>query len=231
MAGYSNPNFDGHLEGINYYVPAAQFDSRLSHNGVYRISFGVPVTLAPTGILSAQAVTAAATVYATSMTLAETAAPFGQTLSFDCSGADTDTVTVTGYDYLGQKMIKTLALTGTTALDMPVAFKRLYSIAFTAESGITVDVGWGASLGLPFKTTAVLTEEADGVGVAADSPGTLTLPVLTDPATAATGDVRGLYTPVTAFNSVKDIMITAQASRWVNTSGNGGIFGIRQYGG
>ena len=61
--------------------------------------------------------------------------------------------------------------------------------------------------------------------------GTLTAPVLTDPATVTTLDPRGLYTPNATMDGAKELVINAIASSWVNASGNGGLHGIAQYGG
>jgi hypothetical protein len=107
------------------------------------------------------------------------------------------TVTVRGFDTYGQAMSE--AQTGSTFTGKK-AFAAITSI--TSSASITAATfGNGAVLGLPFVTLsgnwfgALLLDAADA--------GTLVQADLTNPATSATGDTRGTYTPAGALNGAK----------------------------
>lgn len=225
---------DYNARRINKYVPGLQYAANVQPSGVYRTSLGTPAVASATNILSAQSIASASS---TTTLLDDTAdARFGMNLQFVASGASTSTVTVTGRDYLGQPMKETVTLNGTTAVHGVKAFYWLDSIAWTATSATTMNVGWGASLGLPYATYRVLDEtwvtSASGVltpetivatpiavasAGSALTAGTLMLPNNAT-ATATTSDPRGLYAPKcggtagASFDSTKEIIITAIAN-------------------
>ena len=58
--------------------------------------------------------------------------PFGEVISLVAGGAETSVVTVAGHDYLGQKMVETITLNGTTAVPGKKAFKDIESITTAA---------------------------------------------------------------------------------------------------
>jgi hypothetical protein len=155
-----------------------------------------------------------------------TDAPWGRVITAVGTGAGTNALVINGYDYLGQPVQKSVALNGTTPITFLCAIKWLNTIVVPA--GTTVNVGFSDALGLPFKTDTVVTEFVDG---AKGTVGTHVVPVLTDPATNATGDPRGTYDPNGTLNGVAQIRVLAHANAWVNASGNGGLHGIRHYGG
>ena len=95
----------------------------------------------------------------------------------------------------------------------------------TATAGITVNIGTGAGLGLPYKAIRAGYEIANGVVAAA---GTLTAGALTDPQTATTADPRGTYTTTTTMNGTNIISAAFDFVNDVNTSNNGGLHGLRQ---
>ncbi len=59
-------------------------------------------------------------------------------------------------------------------------------------------------------------------------PTHFTHPVVTDPQTTTTGDPRGTYEGQTVFDGVKEYIVGLQVQGSVNSSGNGGIYGIAQ---
>lgn len=59
--------------------------------------------------------------------------------------------------------------------------------------------------------------------------GIFTMPVFTDPQTATTGDPRGLYEAFNTLDGSKVIEVVFLPSRYINSSGNGGLHGIRAY--
>lgn len=61
------------------------------------------------------------------------------------------------------------------------------------------------------------------------SSGLFIQPSFTDPQTATTRDPRGLYRPYVTLNGSREIEVVYTASRKVNSSGNGGLYGIRHF--
>lgn len=233
------------LWGVDNYVPGMTMSSHVGDDGVYRASLGTPATTDADAIFDGVICDDTATSF--TYTVANVngvaisggemdaegvfvKAKFGRSITVTGSASGvTQDVTLTGYDYLGQKVVKTIAANGTTAIVFP-PIKRLTSLAIAqGASGETIDVGWNTVLGLPFKTVRILHEEL--AGVLSATLGTLVAPVLTDPATVSTLDPRGTYAPNATMDGAKELIITGIASSWVNSSGNGGFHGIRQYGG
>lgn len=245
MSHYRSP--EHFIGGIDFYVPKMTMVAGLGEDGLYRVSLGTPATTDADGLFDGVIAddTATAHVYtpadfATAGGLASgevdsngvfLKAKFGRVITVTGSAAGvTQDVTLVGYDYLGQKVVKTLAATGTSALSFGVAIKRLVSLTVAqGAASETIDVGWNTVLGLPWKTTRINHEELDGVLSA--TLGTLTAPVLTDPATATTLDPRGLYTPNATMDGAKELVINGIASSWINAAGNGGLHGIKHYAG
>ena len=54
-------------------------------------------------------------------------------------------------------------------------------------------------------------------------------PDLSDPATATTGDPRGQYKAVAAFDGVKEFIVSLRADSSLNANNNGGLHGIRHF--
>lgn len=216
--------------GVNCYVPAAQFASGLgAADNEFVVDFGTPPVASATFYYQTAALTsgAASTVLASAMTATETAAPFGRNVSLVASGASTRVCIVYGWDYLGQPMSETITLNGATPVPGVKAFKRLESVSIGASADtVTVSIGTGARFGLPFRANKVVREESDGVNA---STGTFTAGVRTDPQTATTVDPRGLYTPTTTPDAAKNIIAAFNVDRYINDSGNGGIYGIKHY--
>src|SRR4051812_1256540 len=210
----------------NAYVPACGYAADAIHGQTYHVYFGTPAVSAAAGILSATSIAAASTVLAASMLSSTSDARWGRNIRVIASGAATSTVTVNGWDYLGQPMTETLTLNGANSVVSTKAFMWLRSIVFGATAGTTVDVGWGARFGVPYVVTHCLGETADGVAAAA---GTLTAGIRTDPQTATTTDPRGLYTPTTTPDASKRLRAFFLISNFINSSGNGGLMGIKHY--
>jgi len=132
-------------------------------------------------------------------------------VTITAAGANTATYTVTGYDVYGQRMTATVAAPSTSTVATTKAFKTVISVtnanATAGTNGLTV--GFNDKLGIPVrvpdvgyitsvKWAAALAQDA-GTAVAADS---------TDPATASTTDVRGCYTPSSAANGTRRLVMT-----------------------
>lgn len=216
--------------GPSYYVPKLQGLANYQDDLVHLVDFGNPVVADTDGIANdlAQAASATSFTDVSGFTGGVIEAPWGRTVTIVASGAGTNVVTLNGYDYLNQPIQKAVALNGATPVLILCAFKRITSVAVAAGGSITVDIGFGAGFGLPYKAIKIMEEIVDG---AIGTNGTLTAPVLTDPATNATLDPRGIYTPNTTPDGTKLIQARLMLDPWINSSGNGGLHGIRHYGG
>lgn len=211
---------------INAYVPGMQYSSDVNWNGMTRVSFGAPAASVTTGIINVQSIATVATLDLSGIAVAPE--PYGRNVTYVASGAATSTVTLLGQDYLGQLITETKTLNGATPVLGTKAFKSFISATWTVTAATTISVGWGASLGLPYRALRAAYEVANGALAAA---GTLIAAVLTDPQTATTGDPRGLYTPTTALNGTNVISGVFEFANDINSSGNGGLHGIRHFSG
>ena len=218
----TNPSF--FARRVNEYVKAMRYTSDVNFNGVTRVSFGSPVVASATAILSAQSIATAGST--TTLLMTEMGGTWGRCLQYVASGAATSTVTVDGFDYLGQPVTETITLNGASIVNGLKAFKYLRQISWGATGGTTINVGHRNVFGLPYKALKAEYETADQVLASA---GTLTAPVLTDPQTATTGDPRGTYTTTTTPDGSKVLTAGFHFNNDVNSSNNGGLHGIAHY--
>lgn len=225
---------------INQYVPAMAYAADVVHLGPTRVDFGTPAILDANGILAAVAADDtgpltytsadwAAAFNALSSETGKMDALYGRDITAVGSAAGvTQNLTVTGRDYLGQPITKVKAMNGTTPIALSVAFMYVDTILIAVGAASeTINVGWGDELGLPFKCIKVLSEELDGVVVG--TLGTLTAGTLTDPATNATNDPRGLYNPQSTLDGTAGVTGTFLFDSWVNASNRGGLHGISHF--
>lgn len=123
------------------------------------------------------------------------------------SGANVTTATVVGYDQYGQRMTETFAAPSTSTVQGNKAFKEIVSVTFSATPGSTVSVGFGDKFGFPYRMLdATYLTTVKWAGTLAPDAGTFVAATLTSPATSATGDVRGTYTPTTASNGARRLV-------------------------
>lgn len=207
----------------NHYVPACGYAADVIHGAPFEANFGAPAVSAADNILNDQSIAVAGSVLAASMLSSTADANFGRNIIVIASGAATSNVTIHGWDYLGQPMSESYTLNGAASVVGVKAFKRLNKIVFGATGGTTIDVGWGTKFGVPYRITHCIGEQADGVAAAA---GTVVAGVRTDPQTVTTADPRGLYTPTTTPNGAKVLVAFFLLDGFVNSSGNGGLYGI-----
>lgn len=132
-------------------------------------------------------------------------------VTITAAGANTATYRVEGFDVYGQPMTQLLAAPSTSTVTTPKAFRSVTRVvnanAAAGTNGLTV--GFNDALGLPVRVTAapyVMTVKWD-TALAQDA-GTLVAADVTDPATASTGDVRGVYTPSSAANGTRRLVMT-----------------------
>lgn len=131
-------------------------------------------------------------------------------VTITAAGANTATYTVTGYDQYGQRMSVALAAPSTSTVASTKAFKTVISVtnanATAGTNGLTV--GFNDKLGLPVRCTdAGYVTAVKWNNTLADDAGTFVAADTTSPATTATTDVRGCYTPSSASNGTKRLVM------------------------
>ena len=207
---------------INTYVPAMAYSADVNFNGETRVNFGAPLAAVTTSILNAVSIAAGTQVDLSSV--AAIADPFGRNIQIAASAAFATVVTVYGWDYLGQPIAEAITGNGTTPVVGVKAFKSFNYATYTATA-VTLSIGTGVKLGLPYKTLRVAYEIGNGVVAAA---GTLNAPSLVDPQTNVTTDPRGTYVTTTTMNGANIISAAVNCANDVNTSNRGGLHGLQQ---
>jgi len=118
-------------------------------------------------------------------------------------------VTITGYDYYGQAMSEVIS-TGTSAsttVPGKKAFFQVSSVAVAGNCGGTVSVGTTDVIGLPVRVTnAGYIARVGWDNTLAEDAGTFAI-AITATATTGTGDVRGTYTPSSACDGIKRLVV------------------------
>lgn len=216
-------------ERINMYIPNMEFDANVDLQNLNRWNLGTPVTADADGILDGQDVSSAGSVYFADgdfnpLYSHEVMGRYGRNVTVVASGSDTDVVTVHGFDYLGQPMRENITLSGSSPVAGKKAFARVTQIDFLDQSGVTIDVGWGNVLGLPYASVKMLAELVNKV--VTGNAGTFTAAVTTNPQTATTGDPRGTYAPhaTDAPNGSREYEIVCMVLE-------GNLHGVRHYNG
>jgi len=219
--------------GVNSYVPAMQYGAAVVGLGPTRFDLGVPATAgAIATLISAQGAVGPISYLASPLTID---ARYGRTISVTPSGVpgNANLIDVCGYDYLGQPLVE--RFTGSAAATSPIvglcAWKYIIGtrINLAATNAITISISTGVSLGIPYKGRIIAASEGTTDLTYAQINTNTVAPVLTDPATALTGDPRGLYTPTTAPNGILRYVLTMNGDQSVNAAGNGGLHGIRHF--
>ena len=183
---------------ISQYVPNMTYSADVVMEGPVEAKLGALAALDVNGILLLQSMTVAG-----EQTTFESAwsrsvmGPYGRSITIDAAGATTSEISVFGRDYLGQPMVETRDLNGVTQVEFTKAFAWIEKITWEAVAEDLI-VGWNDVFGLPYKTQAIAHEMLNAAGaglVVAGTDGVFAAGVETDPATAATGDVRGTLIP------------------------------------
>jgi hypothetical protein len=137
-------------------------------------------------------------------------------VTLTATGANTATYKVTGYDVYGQLMTANLAAPSTSTVTTTKAFKTVTSItnlnATAGTNGLTA--GTSDKFGLPVAVLDVgyIVNVKWNATLAADA-GTFVAADTTSPATAATTDVRGCYTPsANASNGARRLVMAIALS-------------------
>lgn len=181
----------------------------------------VPLTLQAAGLATSQNPGSGASFTLTAGTgVTQSTDAFGNTIyvldtprcvTLTAAGANTATYTITGYDNLGQRMTATPGAPSTSTVATTKAFKSILSVtnanATAGTNGLTV--GFNDKLGLPVRVTnAAYIMSVKWNSALAQDAGTFVAADTTDPATASTTDVRGCYTPSSAADGSKRLVMT-----------------------
>ena len=171
----------------------------------------VPATLSATAVCAAQAVAAAGNATINGASASGGVATFDYcrnvTVKSSNAGDTTQTVTVTGTDFYGQTQTETMTLNGTTTVSGKKGFVTITQVAVSALLAGNLSVGDGDVFGLPFKVTdAGYLLRTGWANAVADNAGTF-VAADTATATATTGDVRGTFSPTTAANGSRRLVI------------------------
>lgn len=184
---------------INQHVKLMQYAADVRFGGMGTIKIPTPLAADADGILNDQSIATAGNTGTFLSTYADSddaMSKFGRNVVVVASGAATSKVTVRGQDYLGQAMSEELTLNGTTTVAGKKAFRWVDKIEWGATAAVTVDVGWGNVLGLPYRSLKILSELVDKV---VPTAGTfVAAPAVGVAQTLTSADPRGTYTPHTS---------------------------------
>ena len=118
-------------------------------------------------------------------------------------------VTIIGYDYFGQAMTETITVaTAGTPVSGKKAFYQVVGATITG-SATAVTIGTTDIFGLPVRCIdAGYVIKVGWNNALLQNAGTFVAADMTNPATSTTGDVRGTFTPTTASDGVKRLVMT-----------------------
>lgn len=171
----------------------------------------VPAAAAANAVCASQSVGAAGalTVNGASASGGVATFDYARTVNIDTSNANntTQVITVTGTDYWGQAQTEAITCNGTSTVNGDKAFKTISAVSSNAALTGTITVGNNDTFGLPYRVTdAGYLVRVGWAGALAEDAGTF-VSADTAAATATTGDVRGTYTPSSAANGSRRLVI------------------------
>lgn len=204
------------IQMINGYTPVAEFAGNVI-NGIYTVRFD--------NLQKDAHITAFWGEYKPGEKPYEVDAEFGACLKLTSDGGESRDAVIDGYDYLGQPMREVVTVTteGVTTLK---AFKFIKQIAVFGEATNSITVVRSDTLGLPYRTSAILTETRGGVK---SSASILTAPV--DEQNERSGDPRGTV-KLADYELATNVVLICIASPEIFTRGDekvGGLFGVPHF--
>jgi len=188
------------MRRINHRVDQCSYAADVGVDGIVTVDIPAMPAALVTGIINAASVAALGVVGPVVGFNAASLGRYGRNLTVALSGAGTGNLTLYGYDWLGQAIKETIALAGATPVLSKKMFADFVSASFPVVGAVTLNVGWGNVLGVPYKVlhTSLLGEMTSDVTAAA---GALVAGV--SPQTLTSGDPRGTYTPAAAPDGVR----------------------------
>ena len=162
-----------------------------------------------TYILSAVTATSATLLTTASGAVASTAGTItGLTFTL---GAAPRAVTISGYDYYGQAMTETITSSSSvsTGVNGKKAFYQISSATIAGAPGTAITIGTTDIFGLPVRCfDAGYVVKVGWNNTLLQNAGTFVAADMTNPATSTTGDVRGTFSPTSASDGIKRLVMT-----------------------
>ncbi len=186
---------------VNQRVPNMAYTADVTNGDIIHVQFGTINAIATSNIFNAQTAAAAGTFVPQSTAYLGSEAQmgrYGRGLQIVASGAYAGVVTISGRDYLGQRMSENITANGATAVLGLKAFRYVDSMTIVTTGAVTVDVGTSNRLGLPYKFDQIIAETKNNV-VSANAGTFVAGLANATAATATNADVRGTYLPVTVL--------------------------------
>lgn len=198
------------MRRINNRVDQCCYAADVPVTGGSTVDIPAPVAALATGILNAQSIAAAGAGVPVATFNPNVMGRYGRNITVVASGAATSNVTVTGYDYLGQAMKESFTLTGATPVVGKKMFADVSGISWGLTAATTINVGYGAVLGVPYKVLGTqITNEL--ISDVTPTAGALVAGVTTQ--TLTSGDPRGTYTPNLAPDGVRSYRFSCAVDR------------------
>jgi len=123
------------------------------------------------------------------------------------AGGTATTITITGFDEYGQRMSEAITSVASATTNGKKAFYQILSVATSAATVAAVTVGTTQLIGMPIRVTSgvYISHVGWDTGFAIDT-GTLAV-ADTAAATTTTGDVRGTFSPSSAPNGIRRLVL------------------------
>lgn len=195
---------------VSHRVADMMYASDVGVDGFATVDIPACAAANATALMNAQSI---ATAGSAAPTVAQTEAlmsRYGRNLTVVASGTATSNVTISGYDYLGQAMKESFTLTSATPVVGKKIFRDVSLVTFGATAAITINVGTGSKLGVPYKVlgTQLIGELTDD---ATPTAGTLAAGV--NAQTLTSDDPRGSYVPNSAPNGTRTYRFSCNVDR------------------
>lgn len=199
------------MRRVNYHVDGCCYAAEVGIDGIVSVDFPAPVAANATNIMNAQSIATAGSAGPAATFSSALMSRYGRNVTVVASGAATSNVTIAGYDYLGQPIKESFTLTGATPVVGKKMFADIVGATFGATAATTINVGFGAVLGLPYKAVGSNPLFELTAGANPGTPGVIVPGV--DVQTITSGDPRGTYAPNAVPDGAKTYRLTYMADR------------------
>lgn len=158
---------------IDQRVPLMTYAADV-RDGRHIVNLGAPDTLDADGIWDgiageATAATFTSADFKTATFSGTLSGKYGRCLQVVASAGADHVLTISGRDYLGNKMQEQITVVNTVVVFGKKAFKTVDTVLVAAgAAGDTIDIGWYDRLGLPYKSEKVLAYTEDDVSFPVD---------------------------------------------------------------
>lgn len=218
--------------GVSVWVRNLEYAADVNIGQPYVANLGAPLALSATQLITTGALTSgsASTFTAAAGQIANGGLVphdsltkrngWGRGLQIVATAACTRVLTISGYDYLGQRMVENITANGTTPVLGVKAFQWVDTILCGSSADtVSINVGTTNVFGLPY-TFQALVSEMKNYAVAANA-GTFVVGLAEGTvATATNADPRGTYLPATVIPDGVNIFEVTYMPRRGNLHGN-----------